>query len=33
MISYDYLSTATVNVGSYLWNFDKAFWNFVAPDG
>ena len=33
MIYYDYLSTATVKVGSYLWNFDKAFWNLVAPDG
>mgnify|MGYP006928492895 CR=1 FL=1 len=33
MISYDYLSTLTTKVGSYLWNFDRAFWNFVAPDG
>lgn len=33
MIYYDYLSTLTTNVGSYLWNFDKAFWNFVAPAG
>ena len=34
MIIYsDYLSTFTVKVGSYLWNLDKAFWNFVAPEG
>lgn len=33
MISYDSLSTLTINVGSSLWNFEMAFWNFEAPDG
>lgn len=33
IISSDYLSTLTTNVGSSLWNFDNAFWNFVAPAG
>ena len=31
MISSVYLSTFTVKVGSYLWNFANAFWNFDAP--
>ena len=33
IISSDYLSTLTENVGSYLLNLDKAFYNLAAPSG
>jgi len=31
IISYDYLSTLTLKVGSSLLNFDSAFSNLAAP--